>query len=294
MKTTPAMRKLSSVADSDEQRKGTMRMLIEPSKGWQILNIQELRRYKAVFYFLVLRDITVLYKQTVLGYAWAVLRPLLSMVIFSVIFGRLAKMPSDGIPYPVFSYVALLPWTYFSSALTAASTSLLSDTKLFTKVYFPRLIIPLTPVVAKLVDFGISFVILGGMMLWYHIAPTRNLIFLPFLIADMILIAAAAGLWMAASSIQYRDIKHASPFIIQLLMYAAPVVWPASLVPERFRLLYGLYPMAGIIEGFRSALIGTNPMPWDLILVGTISALALFFTGALYFHRKEDIFADVV
>lgn len=268
--------------------------IIEPPKGWQLINWKELRAYKDMFYLLVLRDVTVLYKQTVLGYAWAIISPLFSMVIFSVVFGRLAKVPSDGIPYPIFSYVALLPWTYFSAAMTASTASLIGSANMFTKVYFPRLIIPMVPVFAKLVDFAIAFLIVAGMMVWYKIVPTMNMVFLPLLVILMILTAGGIGMWLSAMSIQYRDIKHTTPFIAQLLMYAAPVVWPASLIPEKYRLLYGLYPMAGVIEGFRSALIGKNQMPWDLIGIGAISALLIAYTGALYFRRKEDLFADVV
>lgn len=268
-------------------------IIIEPPKGWRLIDWKELIRYKDVFYFLVLRDIKVLYKQTVLGFGWAIIRPLVSMIILSMVFGRLAKVPSDGVPYPVFSYVGLLPWTYFSTSMAASTTSLFTDAKLFTKVYFPRLIIPMTPVLAKLVDFAISFLILGVLMAWYKIAPTINLVFLPFLLILMILTASGIGMWFSALSIQYRDVKHAVPFLSQILMYAAPVVWPLSLIPEKYRLLYGLYPIAGVIEGFRSALIGTNPMPWDVILVGTVSAMLIWSSGALYFRHKEDIFADV-
>jgi lipopolysaccharide transport system permease protein len=200
---------------------------------------------------------------------------------------------SDGVPYPIFSYAALLPWTYFSTAMTASTTSLITNARMLTKIYFPRLVIPMTPVLAKLVDFGIAFSIMGVLMAWYGIAPTWNILFLPLLILLMILTASGIGMWLSALAIQYRDIRHATQFIAQLLMYAAPVVWPASLVPEQYRLLYGLYPMAGVIEGFRSALIGANPMPWDLIVMGALSAVLIVLSGALYFRRLERIFADV-
>ncbi len=267
--------------------------IIEPKKGWQLINWGELRAYKDLFYFLVWRDIKVLYKQTVLGFAWAIIRPFFSMIVFSVIFGRLAEVPSDGVPYPIFSYAALLPWTYFSTAMTASTGSLLGNKGMLTKIYFPRLIIPMTPVLAKLVDFGIAFLILGVLMVWYSIAPTLNILFLPLLVLLMVLSAAGIGMWLSALAIQYRDIKHGIRFVSQLLMYAAPVVWPVSLIPEQYRLLYGLYPMAGVIEGFRSSLIGTNPMPWDLILMGSLSAFLIAFSGALYFYYMERIFADV-
>ena len=215
------------------------------------------------------------------------------MIVFSVVFGRLAKVPSDGIPYPIFSYAALLPWTYFSTSMSKSTQSLISSASMITKVYFPRLIIPITPVLSGLVDFAIAFSVLGAMMLWYGIAPNWNILFLPLLILLMMLTAAGIGMWLSALGIQYRDIRHAIQFIVQLLMYAAPVVWPASLIPEKYRLFYGIYPMAGVIEGFRSALIGANPMPWDLIAVGSVTALLIAVSGAFYFRRMERIFADV-
>jgi lipopolysaccharide transport system permease protein len=275
----------------------TSTVLIKPKKGWQLINWKELFEYKDLFYFLVLRDVKALYKQTILGYAWAIIRPVFSMLIFSLIFGNLAKIPSDGIPYPVFSYAALIPWTYFSTAMTFSAQSLISGRAIFTKVYFPRLIIPLVAVLSKLVDFAIAFIILFFLMAWYGIMPTINVLWLPFLIILMMLTSSGIGMWLSALAIQYRDIPHGINFLTQLLMYAAPVVWPVSLISERFgkdvELFYGLYPMVGVIEGFRSSLLGHNPMPWGLIGMGTISALVLFITGALYFKGKERIFSDV-
>jgi lipopolysaccharide transport system permease protein len=270
-----------------------MQTIIEASKGWQLINLRELLRYKDLFYFLVWKEIKVLYKQTILGLTWAIIRPLFTMVIFSVVFGRLAKMPSDGVPYPIFAFVALAPWTYFSTAMTSSSNSLVGNTQLLTKVYFPRLIIPMTPVLSGLVDFGIAFVMLGGMMAWFRIVPTWNIVFLPLLIFLMICSASGIGMWLSALAIQYRDIKYAVPFLAQILLYAAPVVWPVSLIPSGYRLVYGLYPMAGVIEGFRSALLGTNPMPWDLIAMGTLSTAVILLSGAFYFRKMERIFADV-
>ena len=267
--------------------------VIEPTKGWQLVNGPELLRYKDLFYFLVWKEIKVLYKQTILGLTWAIIRPLSTMVIFSIVFGKLARIPSDGVPYPLFAFVALVPWTYFSTAITSSSNSLVSNTNLLTKVYFPRLIIPLTPVLSGLVDFAIALVVLTGMMAWFRIIPAWNLIFLPFLTLLMICTASGIGMWLSALAIQYRDIKFAVPFLVQLLLYAAPVVWPVSLVPPGYRFLYGLYPIAGVIEGFRSALLRTNPMPWDLIAMGTLSTTFLLFSGALYFRKMERVFADV-
>ena len=272
-------------------------LVIKPKSGWQLINWKELVEYRDLFYFLIKRDILAIYKQTVLGFTWAIIRPVFSMIIFSVIFGGLAKIPSDGIPYPIFSYVALIPWTYFSSAMTASTQSLITGKGIFTKVYFPRLIIPLTPVLSKLVDFGIAFIILFGLMAWYRISPTINVIFLPILILLMMLTASGIGMWLSAMAIQYRDIPQGVGFLSQLMMYAAPVVWPLSLLQDKYgesvALLYGMYPMAGVIEGFRSALLGHIPMPWELIGIGTITALFMFISGAVYFKNKERIFVDV-
>ena len=270
--------------------------IIKPRSGWQLIDWRELLRYKDLLYFMVKREVTVLYKQTILGFSWAIIRPVFSMIIFSIIFGKLAKIPRDGIPYPVFSYVALVPWTYFSTAMTRSTQSLISGAGIFTKVYFPRLIIPLTPVIAGLVDFVIALAVVGVLMLYYSILPTLNVLWLPLLIVLMIMTSAGIGMWLSALAIQYRDVGFATQFMSQLLMYAAPVVWPVSLIGEKFgdtaRLIYGLYPLVGVIEGFRSALLGHNPMPWDLIGMGSITAVFLFVTGALYFKRKERMCAE--
>ena len=275
----------------------TQTIVIKPKSGWQVIDWKELIEYRDLFYFLIKRDVLAIYKQTVMGFTWAIIRPVFSMIVFSVIFGGLVKMPSDGIPYPIFSYAALIPWTYFAAAMTASTQSLITGKGIFTKVYFPRLIIPLTPVLSKLVDFAIAFIILFGLMGWYGISPTMNVIFLPILILLMMLTASGIGMWLSAMAIQYRDIPQGVGFLSQLLMYAAPVVWPISLLQDRFgesvMLVYGIYPMAGVIEGFRSALLGHNPMPWALIGIGTITALFIFFSGAFYFKSKERIFVDV-
>ncbi len=272
-------------------------IVIEPVRGWQLVNWRELRDYRDLFYFLVDRDIKVLYKQTVLGFGWAILRPVLSMVIFTVIFGDLAQVDSDGVPYAIFSYAALVPWLYFSTALSAAALSLVNNTDMLTKVYVPRLTFPMTPVFSKLVDFFISFVIVFVLLAWFRIPLTPKLLYLPLLIALMMLATAGMGLWFAAMSVKYRDVKHAMPFVTQILMYAAPVVWSASLIDERFgpagRILFGLYPMVGVIEGFRVALLDTGPMPWEMIAAGALSALVIFVTGLFYFRRTEVYFADV-
>lgn len=268
--------------------------IIEARSGWQLIDWHELWRYRDLFYFLVWRDIKTRYAQSILGVGWAVIQPVFSMIVFTIVFGNLAKISSDGVPYSIFSYTALVPWTYFSSSLTAASGSLIGAKGMITKVYFPRLVIPIAPVLGKLVDFGIAMLILFGLMFWFGIAPTIWALSVPLLVLLMMLTAAGLGMWLTALSVQYRDINYAMGFVVQLLMYAAPVVYPASSVPEQYRLLYGLNPMVGVIEGFRSALLGTNPMPWDFIAVGTVMAILIAVSGALYFRRMERVFADVV
>ncbi|RMD61715.1 ABC transporter permease [Candidatus Parcubacteria bacterium] len=272
-------------------------IIIEPPRGWQPINLKELREYRDLFYFLVRRDVQVLYKQTVLGFGWAVLRPLLTMVLFTFVFGNVARISSDGVPYAIFSYTALVPWTYFSTALTTSAMSLVANSNMLSKVYFPRLVFPFSPVVAKLVDFLIAFAFLPVLMLWFGITPTWYALFTPALVAIMMLTAAGIGMWLSALGIQYRDVNHATPFLTQLMLYAAPVVWPVSALTSRFglvaRRLYGLYPMAGVIEGFRAAWLGTVPMPWDLIGLGFLSAVVIFVAGAFYFRRMEVAFADV-
>jgi len=271
--------------------------VIESKRSKQFIDFHELTYYKDLLYFFVLRDITVLYKQTILGILWAIINPIFQMVVFSVIFGKLAEIPSDGIPYPIFSFVAILPFNYFSQSMTSASMSLVGTTGIFTKIYFPRILIPLTPVLSKLVDFFIAFLILIGMMIYFKIVPTLSIFFLPLLIILMILTSMGIGMWLSSLAIQYRDVKFAIGFITSLLMYSAPVVFPASLILEKagytVYLLYGLYPMAGVIEGFRSSLLGVNPMPWDLIGMGAISSVLIFISGAYYFKRTERIFSDV-
>lgn len=268
--------------------------IIEVESGWQLIDWRELWRYRDLFFFLVWRDIKTRYAQSVLGIGWAIIQPLFSMVVFTIVFGNLAKVSSDGVPYAIFSYTALVPWTYFSSSLTGSSASLVSASSMISKVYFPRLVIPMAPVLGKLIDFGIALLILFGMMLYFDFRLTLWVLTLPFLVLLMILTAAGMGMWLTAMAIQYRDINYAMGFGVQLLMYAAPVVYPASSIPDKYRLLIGLFPMVGIIEGFRSALLGTNPMPWDILAVGSGVAIFAFITGALYFRRMERIFADVV
>ncbi len=267
--------------------------VIEPRPGWRIVDWKELYEFRDLFRFLIWREIKVRYAQSAIGIGWAIIQPLFSMIVFTIIFGRLAKISSDGVPYAVFSLAALVPWTYFANALTDGTSSLVSNANTISKVYFPRMLLPLSSVVAKLLDFIIAMTMLSVLMVWYGMVPTVGILMLPFLILLMMLTAAGMGLWLAALAIQYRDVKYAMNFVVQLLMYVAPVVYPASLIPKQYQLLYAINPMVGVIEGFRSALLGTRDMPWDLLATGSISTLLIAVSGMFYFRRKERIFADV-
>ncbi len=276
--------------------------VIEPPTAWELVDWAELLQYRDLYVFLVWRSVKIRYAQSAIGIGWAVIQPVLSMVMFTVIFGNLVKVSSEGAPYAVFSFVALVPWTYFANAVTESTGSLLSNAGMISKVYFPRLILPLSAVAAKLVDFSIAMTLLMGLMMWYGIWPTVGVVMLPPLVLLMMLTAAGLGMWLTALAIQYRDVQHAIGFVVQLLMYAAPVVYPASLINERYemfgsvinlQLLYALNPMVGVIEGFRSALLGTRPMPWDFLAVGTGVSVLVAVTGLLYFRRREHLFADV-
>jgi lipopolysaccharide transport system permease protein len=267
---------------------------IEASRGWASLGLRELWEYRELLYFLVWREIKIRYKQTVLGGAWVIIQPLITMMIFTVIFSHLARLPSDGIPYPIFAYTALLPWSYFASAFGRAGNSLLADAHLLEKVYFPRLFLPLCAVVAPLVDFLFSFVVLVGMVFWYGITPTWGVLALPFLLLLALLTALSVGLWLAPLNVRYRDIVHMIPFLIQIWMYASPVIYPVSVIPERWRLLYSLNPMVGVIEGFRWALLGKATQAFDVMAVSGSVVLLLLWGGAIYFRRTERTFADIV
>ncbi len=267
---------------------------IKPKKGWQLIDLAELKHYRDLFYFLVARDIKVKYKQTVLGGLWAIIQPFFAMVVFTLFFGKLAKMPSDGIPYPVFNYSAMVAWTYFSNAVSGSGNSLVGNANLISKVYFPRLIIPLTPVLAGLLDFFIAFLVLLGMMVYFKIVPTILIFVVPLLVLLMMLTASGVGMILAALSAKYRDIKFTIPFLVQLWMFASPIVYPTSIVPEKYRIFYALNPMVGIIEGFRSALLGTVAFPTHVLLVSTTVSIVLFIAGALYFRQTERYFADII
>lgn len=267
--------------------------LIEPGNAGQ-LGLRELWVHRELLYFLTWRDVMVRYKQAALGVAWAVIQPLMTMVVFSVIFGQLAKLPSDGVPYPLFSFAALLPWQLFAGSLQRAGTSLVGNASLLTKVYFPRLVIPISAVLAGLVDFAISFVVLLGLMTYYHILPTARMLALVPLVLLAVLTALAVGLWLSALNVEYRDVGHMIPFLVQIWMYASPVAYSANLVPVgAWRIVYGLNPMAGVIQGFRWALLG-GPPPDVLLAVASVVVLVLLVGGVVYFKRMERTFADVV
>ena len=268
--------------------------IIDAKTRWGLVALRDLWYYRDLLYFLVWRDIKVRYAQSVLGVGWAVIQPVFLMIVFTLVFGRLARLDSDGAPYAIFSYVALVPWTYFSNALTDSTTSLVQNSALITKVYFPRIILPQSSILSKLIDFTIALGLVIGLLVWYKTVPNVGVAVIPLLVLLMILTAAGLGIWMASLAIQYRDIKYALTFIIQMLMFASPVVYPLNMVPERYQILYSLNPMVGVIEGFRSAFLATNPMPWNLIGIGFCVAIALLVAGTFYFRRNEESFADVV
>ncbi len=267
---------------------------IEASKGWVSLRLRELWEYRELLYFLIWRDVKVRYKQTVLGAAWAIIQPLFTMVVFSLFFGRLAKIPSDGIPYPIFSYAALVPWALFSKGLSQGANSLVGGARLIRKVYFPRLAMPIATVVGGVVDFALAFVVLLGMMLAYGIVPTLNVLWLPLLVLLAMTTSLGVALWLSAMNVQFRDVGYLVPFLTQVWLYATPIAYPSSLLPQPWRTLYGINPMAGVAEGFRWALLGTDTAPGPIIIVSVLAALALLVSGAYYFRRMEKTFADVV
>lgn len=267
---------------------------IERSRGWVALQLKELWAYRELLYFLVWRDVKVRYKQTALGVSWAIIQPVFTMVIFSLFFGRLAKMPSDGIPYPLFSYAALVPWTFFSHGLTLASNSLVGSANLIKKVYFPRLAIPIASVTSGAIDFVIAFIVLLGMMIYYGIVPTLNVIWLPLLLLITFVTSLGVSLWLSALNVQFRDVRYMIPFLTQLWLFATPIAYPSSLLSEPWRTLYSLNPMVGVVEGFRWALLGTDTAPGPILIVSSLAALALLVGGAFYFRRLEKTFADVV
>ncbi len=266
---------------------------IKPDSGWQVINVAELWSYRDLFVFLIWRDIKVLYAQTVLGFMWAILNPFFQIVVFSVIFGRIAKIETDGIPYVLFSTVAIVPWTYMSTSMIAASQSLVSGQSMLGKVYFPRLIFPLTPPLAKFVDFVIAMVLVFGVMVYYKVTPTANIVYLPVFVILMILVPIGVGMWLSSLAIRFRDVKFAMPFFLNLLIYSAPILYTASAIPHEYRMLYSFNPIVAVIEGYRGMLLGTE-MNWSYIWPGMVSAIVIFVTGAFYFRKMERIVVDVI
>lgn len=268
---------------------------IQPSNGWVALRLNEVWAYRELLFFLTVRDIKVRYKQTVIGAAWAIIQPLMTMVVFSIFFGGLAQIPSDGIPYPIFSFAALVPWGLFTFGLNEASNSLVGAANLIKKVYFPRLIIPLASVMVGVIDFLIAFAVLVVMMLAYGIIPTLNVLWLIPLVLLTLVTSLGVGMWLSALNVEFRDIRYVIPFLTQFWMFITPIVYPSSLIEnETLRALYGLNPMAGVVEGFRWALLGTDTAPGPIILVSAAAAVALLISGMFYFRRMEKSFADVV
>jgi lipopolysaccharide transport system permease protein len=283
---------MSALAEAAQDEKPLWR--IAPPQGWFELNLRELWDYRELLYFFVWRDLKVRYKQTAIGVAWVVIQPLLAMVVFTLFFGRLAKMPSEGLPYPVFYYTALLPWLYFAASLTNATNTVVDHEKVIAKVYFPRLFLPLSAVLSGLVDFAVGFVLLIGMMLYYRMLPTTAMLLLPFFLLLAVATAAAVGLWLSAMNAVYRDVRYVIPFLVQFWLFASPVAYPSTLVPVQWRWLYGLNPMTGVVEGFRWALTGHGPAPGTMVLVSAGTVLLLFVGGVIYFHKMESIIADTV
>ena len=283
-------RKISVHNNDVPQEKVT---LIKPRSGWQLVDWGELMEYRDLFYFLVMRNIKVLYAQTVLGLSWAIMQPLIQIVLFTVIFGKVASVPTDGIPYFLFSTVAIIPWTYMSQSMNESSLTLVTNQGMLGKIYFPRLIFPITPVLAKLVDFMISMILIMAVIIYYRVMPTWNLLLFPFLLLLMVSTAAGIGMWLSALAIRYRDVKHAMTFVVRMLMYSAPIVYSASSIPAKYRIIYSLNPIVGIIEGYRACFLGT-PIPWEYILLGTATAIILLISGAMYFQRMERVFVDVI
>lgn len=267
--------------------------VIRPLRGWAAINLRELWAHRELLYFLTWREIKVRYKQTILGFGWAILQPFFMMIVFTLFFGNLAKIPSEGIPYPIFNYVALLPWILFAESVTRSSSSLVADRNLLQKVYFPRLAMPLAGILSPVVDFAIAFTILIGMMFYYQVFPTIAILWLPAFLLLALITALGVGLWLSAINVRYRDVRYAVPFLLQLWLFASPVVYSSTLLPEQWRVIYGLNPMAGVIEGFRWALLGTDP-PSSLIAVSAIVAVVILISGAFYFRRMEATFADLV
>jgi lipopolysaccharide transport system permease protein len=281
-------------APSTAAARPLLRVRLEPSSGWVGLRLRELWAHHELVYFLIWRDVKVRYKQTALGAAWAVIQPLFTMIVFTLFFGRLARIPSDGLPYPIFTYAALVPWMFFANGLAQSADSLAGSANLLRKVYFPRLAIPVATVLSGVVDFAIAFSVLLLMMLAYGVWPTANVLWLPALLLLALCTSLGVGLWLSALNVQYRDVRYVVPFLVQFWMLATPIAYPSSMIPEPWRTIYGLNPMSGVIEGFRWALLGTGHPPGMMLAVSVAVSLALLVGGAFYFRRLERTFADIV
>ena len=268
--------------------------IIEPRKGWAPVDFNELWNYRELLHFLTKRDIKVRYKQTVLGGLWAIIQPVFTMVVFTFFFGRMAKMPSDGLPYPIFVYAGLLPWTYFANALSASGNSLVGSANLITKVYFPRLMVPASASLAGLLDFFVAMLVLCGLMVYYQLLPSFGVFLFPVLVGLTFLCAIGAGLWLSALNVQYRDIRYVIPFLVQLWMFVSPVIYPVSIIKKEYQWLLALNPMSGVIKAYRASLLGHLPVDWSLLGISTAIILLLFISGLYYFRRMEQVFADVV
>jgi lipopolysaccharide transport system permease protein len=285
---------MTAIIEHPDEPTSVQTTRIQPSHGWMSLGLWELWEYRELLYFLTWRDIKVRYKQTVLGASWAILQPVLTMVVFSLFFGKLAKMPSDDVPYPIFSLAGLVPWTFFAYALTQSSNSMVQSANLVKKVYFPRLAVPIASVLSGVADFILAFIVLLGMMFYFGIFPTIHVLVLPFLLVLALITSLGIGLWMSALNVLYRDVRYVLPFLTQFWMFATPIAYPTSIVPEEWRLLYGVNPMVGVVEGFRWALLGTDTQPGPMLFVSTLAAVTILLSGAFYFRRMEKTFADVV
>jgi lipopolysaccharide transport system permease protein len=268
-------------------------IVIEPRSGWRMLDFKELKEYRDLFFFLVWRDIKVLYAQTILGFSWAIIQPAVQIVIFTVVFGKVAQIPTEGIPYVLYSTAGIIPWTYISHSITHSSQSLVTGQSMLGKIYFPRLIFPMTAVLAKLVDFFLSMLIIVGVMIYYKVYPTWNTLYFPVFMLYMMSISAAAGLWLSAMAIRFRDVRYVTTYLIQMLMYSAPIVYSASAIPHNYRILYSFNPLVGVIEGYRSCLLGM-PLPVHYIIPGMVTTLLLLIGGLIYFKRMERFFVDVI
>ena len=267
--------------------------VFESRLKWYSIDFKELKEYKDLIFFLVWRDIKVLYAQTILGLSWALLQPVIQILIFTIVFGKVARIPTEGIPYVLFSTVAIVPWTYLSQAMSMSSQSLVQGQHMLGKVYFPRLIFPITPILSKLLDFGISMSIIVSVCMYYRVLPTWNLLLFPVFVVVMMSVAGGVGLWFSAMAIRFHDVKHAMPFIVRMLMYTAPIVYSASSIPTKYRIIYSFNPIVCVIEGYRACLLGT-PIPWMYIWPGIITTVILLGSGLLYFKRMERVFVDVI